>query len=113
MPGTNRVMVPGHPKSLVACRYYGGNLAGTGTFPPADVADALNSAPRVPSGAVFHCPIDFGEKIVLHFGYADGSELEVSVSTRGCEFATNGNRTVRVPSNLLTHLEAALGRDTR
>jgi len=111
-------LVPGSPVELLACRYHGfnqpqpsGTLAASHRFAPGPVAAALNGARRVPNGAVFNCPIDFGEQILLLFGYDDGQRVNVTVSTAGCRFATSRGMSVWTPPSLLRRLEAVLGHD--
>jgi hypothetical protein len=118
VPGTLIYMVPGGPESLTACRYHGlnqpeppGTLAGTSPLPSSEFAKLLNGAKEVPPNAVYHCPDDFGEVIDLYFRYSGGSILEVRVPTRGCRFATNGDRSVFAPPALLAGLTRALGSD--
>jgi len=113
--GTAAAMVPGHPNVLLACRYHGfnqpqpvGSLAKFARLSPAPIARALNVLPPVPKDAVFHCLVDFDERILLFFAYPDGSRLTVKIEIGGCRFATNGDRTVLAP---LDSLEAALGHD--
>jgi len=108
-------MVPGRPVALRACRYRGingpgpsGRLVRSAVLPPVEVAAALNRARAVSTGAMFHCPADFGEQIVLLFEYADGSRLTVAIATAGCRFATNGERVAFTPPALLTTLRSAL-----
>ncbi len=119
VPGSTSTFVPGAPRTLVACRYHGfnqrepvGTLAATARFAPEPFVTALNRAPHVPNGAVFHCPLDAAEVIVLHFGYANGETLAVTVSTQGCGFASNGDLRIRTPATVLDALQARLGRDS-
>jgi len=65
----------------------------------------------VPPGVAFSCPADFGEVIILVFGYTNGSTSTIRLATSGCASATNGDRTVRTPNALLIDLEARLGHD--
>jgi hypothetical protein len=116
--GTVAASVPGHPNALLACRYHGFNqpqpvssLAKSARVPPEPIAAALNLAPRIQNAAVYHCPIDFGETILLLFEYPNGSRLTVSLALGGCRFASNGDRTVSAPPAVVASLEAALGHD--
>jgi hypothetical protein len=118
MAGTGSTLVPGAPIALLACRYHGLNqpepadsLAKSASFPPGPIAVALNAQPAIPPGFVSSCPADFGETIVLLFGYADNSRLIVSIGTAGCRFASNGDRFVHADPAALDRLEAVLGRD--
>ncbi len=117
VPGTTAALVPGRPAELLGCRYHGfnqpqriGTLAASARFAPGPVAALLNAAAVVPPGALYNCPADFGERIVLRFGYANGATLTVLVPTAGCLFASNGDRTVQAAS-VLAPLEARLGHD--
>jgi hypothetical protein len=115
--GTVSTFVPGHPVALLACRYHGfnqpepsGSLATSAHFAPGEIGAALNAAPPGVSDAF--CPIDFGEKIVLIFGYRDGSRRMASIDTGGCRDATNGDRIISfAPVAVFTRLEAVLGHD--
>jgi hypothetical protein len=116
-PGTASTFVPGHAVALLACRYHGynqpepsGSLAKFAHFAPAPFVTALNAARPVPKGA-YNCPMDANETILLLFAYANGSRLTASIDTMGCEFATNGDRTVSTPTPTMGHLQAVLGRD--
>jgi hypothetical protein len=109
--------VPGSPNALLACRYHGlnqpqpaGSLAKFAHLSAAPLAAVLNTLPPIPKGAVFNCPIDFGETILLLFAYPDGTQLMVSIEMGGCGFASNGDRTVRPP---IARFEAVLGHDAR
>lgn len=116
--GTASASVPGRPNALLACRYHGfnqpqpvGALAKSASVPPEPIAAALNLAPRIQNAAVYHCPIDFGETILLLFAYSNGSRLTVSLALGGCRFASNGDRTVATPPAVIASLEATLGHD--
>ena len=118
LPTTETMFVPGTPTELLACRYHGFNqpqraysLARAARLAPAPITAALNAARPIPPGAVFNCPNDSGETIVLLFGYANGRTLQVTVSMSGCEFAHNGRRTVAMPPALLARLQTVLGHD--
>jgi hypothetical protein len=114
--GTDATLVPGNPIALLACRYHGlnqpdpaGSLAKSAFFDPAPIAGALNAQPV--TLAIYGCPIDFGDTIVLLFGYSDNSRLAVRISTTGCRFASNGDRVVRIDPATLNRLQAVLGKD--
>jgi hypothetical protein len=116
--GRATTMVPGKPIALVACRYHGFNqpepaglLAKSALMDPARLANDLNAQPPLPPGLVENCPADFGERIDLLFGYADGSRLRISVHTSGCGFATNGVRAIRMDPIELARLQHVLGKD--
>ncbi|MDQ1481471.1 MAG: hypothetical protein QOI44_2332 [Actinomycetota bacterium] len=118
MAGTDATVVPGNPIALLACRYHGlnqpdpaGSLAKSAFFDPATIADALNAQPVIPPNANYLCPIDFGDTIVLLFGYSDNSRLAVRIGTTGCRFASNGDRVVRIDPATLNRLQAVLGKD--
>ena len=116
--GTDSWMVPGGGGAAVlACRYYGlnqhqpaGTLASSAQFAPGPIQTALNAQPAIPKDAVFHCPIDFGAKILLIFGY-DDARLTISIDPSGCRFAGNGDRVIHMEPATLARLEAVLGRD--
>jgi len=116
--GTAATFVPNHPTELLGCRYHGGNqpqpvgsLATSATIAPDAIAAQLNAARPVPKVINFMCPIDFGETILLIFGYPNGSRLTVSIARAGCRFATNGDHRIFTPAATLTRLETALGHD--
>jgi hypothetical protein len=116
--GTDTSMVPGNPATLLACRYHGlnqpepvGSFAKSARFDPATIADALNAQPVIPPNANYLCPIDFGDTVVLLFGYSDNSRLAVRIGTTGCRFASNGDRVVRIDPATLNRLQAVLGKD--
>ncbi len=90
-----------------------GTLARPAHLAPGPIAAALNHARAIPQAEKYFCPADYGEKIILTFGYPGGSRLAVSIDTAGCLFATNGDRTVRTPPATLTQLEVVLGHDNR
>jgi hypothetical protein len=117
IPGTATVFVPGRPVHLLACRFHGknqpqpeGSFAGSATFPPAAIAEALNQA-TVPNSDPINCPADAGEVIRLRFVDANARILNVGIGTQGCRFASNGDRTVFTPQSVLSTLEATLGHD--
>jgi hypothetical protein len=119
-PGTASTFVPGHPSELLGCRYHGdnqpqpvGSRATSASFAPGAIAAELNAARPVPKVINFMCPVDFGETVLLIFGYPDGSRLTVSIATAGCEFATNGDRRIFTPAATVTRLETVLGHDNR
>jgi len=115
--GTASTLVPGTSVALLACRYHGfnqpqpfGSLAASVRVAPSPVARALNREPPI-NPAIYHCPMDAGELLLLLFQYPDGSLLQVHVSMQGCEFATNGDRTVSTPELILTSLGPKIGHD--
>jgi hypothetical protein len=104
--------------ALLGCRYYGlnlpqpvGTLARSAHMPPAPVAALLNGQKSVDPN-VFACPADSGGVILLNFGYAGGSHLLMHIDPSGCQFATNGDRTVR-GAGVVQQLEPVLGHDGR
>ena len=117
--GVRTTMVPGHPRRLLGCRYHGlnqpqpqGTVAAAKMLPTSEVASEFDDARVIsPGGPVPSCPADFGEQIMLVFGYADGS-FRVTVDAGGCGYATNGARTVLTPPLLAGQLRLALGHDT-
>ena len=118
VPGTTTRLVPGSPNALLACRYHGlnqaqpaGSLATSAPLSPAATASELNHAQQMPKGAVFSCPKDSGEKVLLLFGFPTGSSLTASVSMSGCLLTTNGDQTVRTPVTTLRRLESTVGHD--
>lgn len=117
-PGTAATFVPGHPSELLGCRYRGdnqpqpiGSMATSARFPADAIAAELNAARPVPKVINLMCPIDFGEMILLIFGYPNGSQLTVSIARGGCAFASNGERRIFTPPATLTRLETVLGHD--
>jgi hypothetical protein len=114
VPGTDTTLVPGHPVSVLACRYHGppsGSLASSATFAPAALAAALDDVEVLPKGTEYPCPIDFGEVILLRFGYDSGRGLDVDLHPWGCRYATNGELKVLTPEPLLSELQERLGVD--
>ncbi len=124
--------MPGHPVSLVACRYYGpgqpqpvDTLARAARFSPGFIAAELNSdraiqlEPRPPTGG------RVGETFLLIFAYPNGARLMVtasrsrcqpvgtggSASLSPCRYSTNGDRSILTPVPVLTRLVAVLGTD--
>jgi hypothetical protein len=68
----------------------------------------LNSAEPISPGAIYNCPADPGDLILLYFEYPGGAQLRVSTWTKGCAFASNGQRMVVTPPATIRQLEAAL-----
>lgn len=106
--GVTSAFVPGEPTSFLACRYRDGSLARSARLTPGPIAAALNRAEPVPPGAIYNCPADPGDLIFLYFEYPSGAQLRVSTWTKGCAFATNGQRMVFTPPRTIGQLEAAL-----
>jgi hypothetical protein len=120
VPGTATALVPGSPVGLLACRYHGlgqwqppGSFAASAAFRPAAFAAALNHAKVPVAGAIYHCPFDQGEMMVLQFVYAGGHVLSVNVEPMGCQFANNGDRSAFDLGSVVSTLEATLGHDPR
>lgn len=116
--GTDSTLVPGDPIELLTCRYHGLNqpepadtLATSARLAPVSIVAALNAQPLVPKDAIFSCPSDTGETIMLIFGYTDGSRLTVSIAFAGCRFANNGDRVVDTPATTLSQLQDVVGQD--
>jgi len=118
--GTARTFVPGHPITLLACRYHGFNQPQPiGTFarsaaglPASSVAHELNATPRPTTSVVPYCPNDSGETYMLYFSYRGGRPLLARVDSGGCRYVTNGDLSRPFPPvELSLRLEAALGRD--
>ncbi|GAA5186596.1 hypothetical protein GCM10023322_33180 [Rugosimonospora acidiphila] len=93
-------LVAGTPVVATICRYYGLNQpALPGTLArsamardeaAAALASALNGGHRIPEGARYNCPADFGASIRIIFGYRRGAAVTVWVDPAGCRTATNG-----------------------
>ena len=114
--GTASRFVPGNPIDLLACRYQGfeqphpaESLAGAAHIDPRPIANAFNAATPIPQGTVFHCALNFSDRFVLIFEYADSSRLRVSIGDSGCGFASNGDLRASPPPAILTQLQGALG----
>jgi hypothetical protein len=102
VPGLADQMVPGTATRLDVCRY--GPLTGAGPLSVksrftlverATVTDfqaATDALAVRPPGAIFNCPNDDGEALVLIFSESARS-VTVRVSLSGCAFVTNGVRT--------------------
>ena len=95
VPGQERSLVPDPPITLVAC-LGPRRVAVTNEKTVVWFTDALNELKQVPSGEVFHCPLDLGPTYGLFFGYANHDVLLVTVSASGCQFASNGHVTARL-----------------
>ncbi|HEY5173331.1 MAG TPA: hypothetical protein VIK54_16535 [Acidimicrobiia bacterium] len=100
--------ISGEPTSLLACRYREGSLARSARLAPGPIGAALNRAEPIPPGAIYNCPADPGDLILLYFEYPSGAQLTVSTWTKGCAFASNGRRMVATPLATIRQLEAAL-----
>jgi len=89
-------LVPAGARVAEGCRYLGlsqarpaGTLTKSVTLPPnvvGELAAAMNAAPRVPPGTVYHCPADFGDRSLVLFGYANGTTETVEINLSGCHF---------------------------
>lgn len=99
-PGSDDVLVPGKPKRLLLCRYWGMNHEGRAlrlavekrvTDPAAVrlIADGLNELPPFPDGE-FACPADEGARTYALFAYPDAPLVVVELRSEGCPVATNG-----------------------
>jgi hypothetical protein len=106
--GAISAFIPGGPTSLLACRYHDASLARSVRLTPGPIAAALNSAEPIPPGAIYNCPADLGDLILLYFEYPGGAQLRVSTWTKACAFASNGQRMVFTPPATIRQLEAAL-----
>ena len=118
--GTQTTMVPGRPDRLLGCRYHGLNqpepvrtLASSAALPAGELAALVNAVRIPPPGSpVPNCPADFGETYVLRFGYADGTDLVVTVGRGGCRVVSNGDlHGWPAGAELIGRLQAALGGD--
>jgi hypothetical protein len=115
-PGTPARVVPGHPVTLLGCRYYGlnlpqprGTLAQWVRVNPGPAASFINSF-REANPMQISCPDDNGSAVLLDFGYPDESDLVVRINTSGCGYATNGDRTVQA-QRIWPYLGQVLGSD--
>ncbi|MBO0880947.1 MAG: hypothetical protein J2P17_11510 [Mycobacterium sp.] len=114
-------LVPGAPSVATVCRYHGFNqTVPRGTLARraivrgntlAALVAGLNTAP-LDRGVPSTCVVDFGEAILIVFGYASGPPVTVSIDVGGCRFARNGQQLVwRVTEQTLQNLTALVGRD--
>lgn len=92
VPGTSYAIVPGQPRALVLCGPDARALM-TNAVDVQRFAEELNHLKRVPSGAVYACPADFGPTYGLFFNYVNGDVLLVTVDASGCRFVSNGRST--------------------
>jgi hypothetical protein len=106
--GATSAFISGEPTSLLACRYHESSLARSARLTSGPIAAALNSAEPIPPGAIYNCPADLGDLILLYFEYPSGARLRVSTWTKACAFASNGERMVFTPRATIRQLEAAL-----
>ena len=107
-PGLVHALVPTGAAGAVVCRYGGVSSSPTG-IGGAPVAQATVPGPDVPAlvaelnsstwrpidpKAAYSCPASDGSQDVVRFAYPSGSGVQVDVATSGCQFASNGVRTV-------------------
>jgi hypothetical protein len=116
--GTASTFIPGHPNSLLACRYHAlnqpqpaGSLARSKRLAPDDFVGAVNAQPPIPKHQVRECGPDHGGSILLTFGYADGRRLSIAIDTSGCHTALNGDYAIDMEPRTLDLLNAYLGED--
>jgi hypothetical protein len=101
-PGSMQTLVPDAPASALICVYNGlpepgvhaaaFGLVGQRTLSAAgtgQLAQAFDALAPFPSGAI-SCPADEGMGATVYFGYATGSDAQISVSTSGCSSSSNG-----------------------
>jgi hypothetical protein len=105
-PGLKDVLVPSGPEAMTICRYAGLNLripAGTLEKMLVIKGSVLSNFVSfvdqknwevVGKGVTFNCPMSTGRIDLLRFVYASGPGVTVSVNVDGCEFVSNGFRTV-------------------
>jgi hypothetical protein len=102
-PDLAKQLVPGNPQTALVCRYHGlnlpepaGTLAQTATVRRgvADLATALNQGQPVDKSAMYNCPVDSGESMLITFTYPAGRTVVIQLHTRGCHIATNGTSAV-------------------
>ncbi len=107
-PGLAHALVPPGAAAAVVCRYgglssspsgVGGTPVAQATLPgpdvPALVAELDSPAWRpIDPDAAYSCPISDGGQDVVRFAFPSGPGVQVTVATSGCQFATNGVRTV-------------------
>jgi hypothetical protein len=110
-PGARGELVPGHPDQVLLCR---GGVAHRLVVHQAVVTqlaaqfDALEALPK----GVYHCPADFGLRIVAIFRYTARPESDdpVTLDPYGCRPVTNGrlSRTASLPPGqaLIDRLDA-------
>jgi hypothetical protein len=95
--------VPQGPDSVLICRYNGlpqpaGKIAGftltgaqaLGLTQATTLASAFDALQPYVAGKVYSCPLDSGNEAVLHFGYASGDSVTVTVHLSGCTSSSNG-----------------------
>ena len=99
-PGSDDAIVPGEPKRLLLCRYWGmsyedraSRLAKRKLITDPEtvrlIADGLNALPSFPDGE-FACPSDEGARTYALFAYSDDPPVVVELRSEGCPVATNG-----------------------
>ncbi len=100
-PAAKASLVPGNPQAVLLCRYSGLNdphrfrlrssrLVTTRTSVDR-LAHGLDALPKLPRGTVLHCPADFGDAVIVVFGYSAGGADPVTVGLSGCQLASNGH----------------------
>jgi hypothetical protein len=103
-PSAATSLVPAAPTSVVICRYNGlpepgkqiagfmligeQTLSDTQVTALASAFDALKAT--YAPGKAYSCPLDSGSEAVLHFSYASGDNVTVTVHLSGCTSSTNG-----------------------
>jgi hypothetical protein len=102
-PSAATSLVPLTPTSVLICRYNGlpepgRKIAGftligeqtLGATRVATLASAFDTLKPFVSGKAYSCPLDSGNEAVLHFRYASGDSVTVTVHLSGCSSSTNG-----------------------
>jgi hypothetical protein len=106
-PGLAHALVATGAAAAVVCRYGGlaspsgggGTPAARAAVPATDVpalVAELNSPDWRPidPNAAYSCPSSNGSQDLVRFAYRSGPGVQVTVATSGCQFASNGVRTV-------------------
>jgi hypothetical protein len=106
-PGMADQLVPPVPVRALVCRFEGLNgPAAAGALVSSRVVSGRALAGLVvlfdshrwhmiTAGSTYSCPSDDGAIDVVRFSYASGPSVDVSIALGGCEFASNGVRTVQ------------------
>lgn len=103
--GLAQTLVPAGPVYLTVCRYAGldssvpaGSLENEATFSARTVSDFVRYVDgpsfKPVSSSTYFCPMSEGQVDLLRFVYPTGPQVVLSVDTDGCEFVSNGSRTV-------------------
>ena len=100
-PGLSGSLVPPGPSAAVVCRYAGGSshVIRSAVVPRAALAPLVAELDSdrwqvVADPGVYNCPTWDGSTDVVRFVYPSGPDVVVTVDLGGCDFASNGVRTV-------------------